>query len=625
MNNTEIEKMLSQKMSENSFAKLTALNNDAVIEFVAKYAELCSPDSIYVCDDSADDRAYIRNKSIENNEEIKLATEGHTIHFDGPKDQARDKANTKYLVKEGVNLGEKLNTKDYQEGYDEVHEFFENSMNGKEMYVRFFCLGPVNSDFSLSCVQITDSAYVAHSEDLLYRTGYEQFKKVGNTKNFFRFVHTAGELENNVSKNVDKRRVFIDLEDNIVYSTNTQYAGNTVGLKKLAMRLAINKCKDEDWLTEHMFVMGVNGPEGRKTYFAGAFPSACGKTSTAMLPGETIIGDDIAYIRPRNGHAQAVNVENGIFGIIRDVNQKDDPIIWDVLNSEGEVIFSNILKDENGKVYWLGMGTETADKGVNYAGEWEKGKKDANGNEVSLAHKNARYTVELDRLDNSDENTQNPEGVTIGGFIYGGRDSDTSVPVAESFNFAHGVLMYGATLESETTAATLGAEGVRTFNLMSILDFLAYPLNDYIQHNLDFGSGLTNPPRVFGVNYFLKSKDGKYLNGMLDKGVWVKWMELRVNGDAETITTPIGNIPLYEDLQKIFSQVLNKEYTKDQYIEQFTIRVPELIAKINRIRKVYENESGSAIEQLFAEFDAQEKRLKELQSEKGDHVSPFDI
>ncbi len=616
---------IKQKMNENSFAKLKNLNNDALIDFVTKYVELCNPDTVYVCDDSVEDRTYIRNRSIELGEEQKLATEGHTIHFDGPKDQARDKANTRYLVREGVNLGEKLNTKNYQEGYDEVHEYFKNSMVGKQVYVRFFCLGPVNSEFSLSCVQITDSAYVAHSEDLLYRGGYEQFKKVGNTKKFFRFVHTAGELENNVSKNVDKRRVFIDLENDIVYSTNTQYAGNTVGLKKLAMRLAINKCKDEGWLTEHMFVMGVKGPDNRKTYFAGAFPSACGKTSTAMLPGETIIGDDIAYIRARNGKAYAVNVENGIFGIIRDVNEKDDPIIWNVLNSPGEVIFSNILKDENGKVYWLGMGTETADKGINFAGEWEKGKKDANGNDIPLAHKNARYTVELDRLDNSDENTQNPEGVEIGGFIYGGRDSDTSVPVAESFNFAHGVLMYGATLESETTAATLGAEGVRTFNLMSILDFLAYPLNNYIQHNLNFGAGIENPPRVFGVNYFLKSKDGKYLNGMLDKGVWVKWMELRVNDDVDVITTPIGNIPLYEDLEKIFSEILGKTYTKEQYVEQFTIRVPELIAKINRIRKVYENETGEAIKQLFTEFDAQEQRLKELQSEKGDHVSPFDI
>jgi len=617
--------IIEQKMTENSLDKIKSLNNDAVIDFVTKYAELCNPDTIYVCDDSDEDRSYIRNRSVELGEEITLATEGHTIHFDGPKDQARDKANTKYLVREGVDLGEKLNTKDYQEGYDEAHEFFKDSMIGKQMYVRFFCLGPVNSDFSLSCMQITDSAYVAHSEDLLYRSGYEQFKTIGNTSNFFRFVHTSGELENNVSKNVDKRRVFIDLDENIVYSTNTQYAGNTVGLKKLAMRLAINKCKDEDWLTEHMFVMGVNGPEGRKTYFAGAFPSACGKTSTAMLPGETIIGDDIAYIRPRNGRAQAVNVENGIFGIIRDVNQEDDPIIWDVLNSPGEAIFSNILKDENGKVYWLGMGTETADKGINYTGKWEKGKKDANGNDVSLAHKNARYTVELDRLDNSDEDTQNPEGIPVGGFIYGGRDSDTSVPVAESFNFAHGVLMYGATLESETTAATLGAEGVRTFNLMSILDFLAYPLNNYIQHNLDFGAGIDNPPSVFGVNYFLKSKEGKYLNGMLDKGVWVKWMELRVNGEVEAITTPIGNIPLYEDLKKLFCQVLNREFTKEQYVEQFTIRIPELIAKIDRIRKIYENESGKAIDQLFAEFDAQEKRLKELQSEKGDYVSPYEL
>jgi len=203
--------IIEQKMTENSLDKIKSLNNDAVIDFVTKYAELCNPDTIYVCDDSDEDRSYIRNRSVELGEEITLATEGHTIHFDGPKDQARDKANTKYLVREGVDLGEKLNTKDYQEGYDEAHEFFKDSMIGKQMYVRFFCLGPVNSDFSLSCMQITDSAYVAHSEDLLYRSGYEQFKTIGNTSNFFRFVHTSGELENNVSKNVDKRRVFIDL------------------------------------------------------------------------------------------------------------------------------------------------------------------------------------------------------------------------------------------------------------------------------------------------------------------------------------------------------------------------------------------------------------------------------
>ena len=160
---------------------------------------------------------------------------------------------------------------------------------------------------------------------------------------------------------------------------------------------------------------------------------------------------------------------------------------------------------------------------------------------------------------------------------------------------------------------------------MSILDFLAYPLNNYIQHNLDFGAGIDNPPSVFGVNYFLKSKEGKYLNGMLDKGVWVKWMELRVNGEVEAITTPVGNIPLYEDLKKLFCQVLNREFTKEQYVEQFTIRIPELIAKIDRIRKIYENESGKAIDQLFAEFDEQEKRLKELQSEKGDYVSPYEL
>ena len=622
---SNIENILKSKMNDESFAKLSAFNNDALMDFVAKYVELCNPDSVRVCDDSDADRTYIRNRAVELGEERKLATEGHTIHFDGPKDQARDKAHTKYLVKKGVELGKRLNTIDYDEGFAEVHDFFKNSMVGKQMYVRFFCLGPVNSEFSISCVQLTDSAYVAHSEDLLYRNGYEQFKKVGNTKNFFRFVHTAGELENNVSKNVDKRRVYIDLEDDIVYSTNTQYAGNTVGLKKLAMRLAINKCKDEGWLTEHMFVMGVKGPAGRKTYFAGAFPSACGKTSTAMLPGETIIGDDIAYVRAKNGKAYAVNVENGIFGIIRDVNSKDDPIIWNVLNSPGEVIFSNILMSKDGKPYWLGMGVDAPDEGVNFSGEWHKGDKDENGNEIPLAHKNARYTVQLSRLDNCDENLQNPDGVPLGGFIYGGRDSDTSVPVAESFSFAHGILMYGATLESETTAATLGKEGVRTFNLMSILDFLAYPMGAYIKHNLDFGAGLENPPKVYGVNYFLKNKDGNYLTGMLDKSIWVKWMELRVNGEADAITTPVGKIPVYEDLQRLFKEVLNKEYTKEDYVEQFTIRVPENLAKIERIRKVYEEEAGEVKDILFGEFDAQENRLKELQKEKGDYVSPFDL
>jgi phosphoenolpyruvate carboxykinase (GTP) len=615
---------LRARMNAASFDKLTALKNDHVLSFVSEFVDLCQPETVYVCDDSAADRAYIRRRTVERAEEHPLATEGHTIHFDGPTDQGRDKEKTRYLVPEGVNLGKGLATTEKQAGLTEIRAIFKDSMRGKELYVRFFCLGPVASEFSLSCVQLTDSAYVAHSEDLLFRAGYEQFKRLGNSPEFFRFAHTAGELEHGVSRNTDQRRIYIDLGDRIVYSSNTQYAGNTVGLKKLAMRLAINKSKDEGWLTEHMFVMGIHGPGGRKTYFTGAFPSACGKTSTAMLPGEAIVGDDIAYLRARDNKCYAVNVEKGIFGIVQDVNAKDDPVIWDVLTSTGEVIFSNVLKGPDNRPYWLGMGVDPPETGVNFQGEWQTGKTDANGKAIPHAHKNARYTVEIERLANCDEKLNAPEGVEVGGFVYGGRDSNTSVPVVEAFDYTHGIITMGALLESETTAATLGQEGVRKFNLMSILDFLAYPLGEYIQNNLDFGNGLAAPPRVYGVNYFIKGKDGKYLTGMSDKHVWMKWAELRVHGDVDAIETPVGYIPKYDDLKALFKAVLDKEYTEAQYTTQFMTRIPELLAKLERVRKVYE-EIPSTPHAFFDTVDAQASRLGELQMAKGDYVSPFDL
>ena len=479
---------IKQKMNENSFAKLKNLNNDALIDFVTKYVELCNPDTVYVCDDSVEDRTYIRNRSIELGEEQKLATEGHTIHFDGPKDQARDKANTRYLVREGVNLGEKLNTKNYQEGYDEVHEYFKNSMVGKQVYVRFFCLGPVNSEFSLSCVQITDSAYVAHSEDLLYRSGYSEFIKLKGRRDFFHFVHSAGPLDKGGhSVNHKLRRIYIDLEKDRVLSINNQYAGNSLGLKKLALRLAIHKANHEDWLTEHMFIMGVH-PEGkeRTSYFTGAFPSACGKTSTAMIPGQTIVGDDIAYLRVwDDGSCHAVNIESGIFGIITDVNPIDDPLIYDCLTTPRELIFSNVLVN-NGKPFWLGMGQELPSSGINHWGRYQKGMKDEDGNEIPPAHKNARYTIRIDELDNVDPEIHNPDGVRIDGIIYGGRDSDTNVPICQSLDWDHGVFL-GACLESETTAATLGREGVRKHSPMANLDFVVVPLHQYIHNHLEYG------------------------------------------------------------------------------------------------------------------------------------------
>ena len=620
----DTKKLLKEKLTTEIYNKLIALDSPKMHEFVADAIELCRPESVFVCTDSPQDVAYIRELAIKNGEEIPLNISGHTCHFDGYHDQARDKAKTKYLLPPGSELGESLNSIEKTAGVEEVRSFLKDSMVGREMLVCFWCLGPIDSDFSIPCIQITDSPYVAHSESILYRPGCEQFKKIGSSPDFFRFIHSEGELENAVSKNIDKRRVYIDLEEDIVYSVNTQYGGNTIGLKKLALRLAIQKASREGWLAEHMFVMGAHGPAGRVTYFAGAFPSACGKTSTSMLPGQTIIGDDIAYLRKKNGQIRCVNVEKGIFGIIRDVNSKDDPVIHEALTNPGEVIFSNILIDSNNKPHWLGMGAELPTKGINHSGKWQKGKTDAEGNEITPSHKNARYCLNIPDLSNRDPLLDDPDGVLVGGITYGGRDSDTWVPVEQAFSWTEGIILKGASLESETTAATLGKEGVRTFNLMSNLDFLSIPLGRYIRNNLDFAKDIEKPPLIFSVNYFLRDKDGEYLNGMADKKVWILWAELRVNGDVEAIETPTGLIPKYEDLAKLFKDNLNTQYTQADYVQQFTIRIPENLAKLDRVEKIYKEKVSDTPQIVFDTFVEVCKRLKEAGDKHGDYISPFD-
>jgi phosphoenolpyruvate carboxykinase (GTP) len=388
------------------------------------------------------------------------------------------------------------------------------------------------------------------------------------------------------------------------------------------MRLAINRCAQEQWLVEHMLVMGVRGPRTRISYFTGAFPSMCGKTSTAMMNGETIIGDDIAYLRIIDGAVRAVNVEAGIFGIIEGINDTNDPLQWDALTHPGELIFSNVLVTEENDVYWNGKPGTRPTTGVNFLGKWFDGKVDANGKEIPASHKNARFTFRLDILSNVDALLHDPMGAEVHGIIYGGRDSDTSVPVEESFDWTHGVITKGACLESETTAATLGKEGVRVFNPMSNIDFLSIAIGRYIQNNLDFGAALPHPPRIFTVNYFLKDRNGVWLNEKNDKAVWLKWMELRVNDDAEALSTPTGHIPLYSDLKKLFNTVLHKQYTREEYIKQFTVRISENLAKINRMETLFRTRILDTPAVVFTVLKEQQKRLIDAQHRYGDYISP---
>ncbi len=622
--------ILKTRLSEEDCQKLMAVNNSTLHQFIAEYVELCNPDEVFVSTDSAEDVQHIRQSAIREGGEKELAIKGHTVHFDGYWDQARDQKNTKFLLPKGVDLGPNILSVDKEKGLEEIRTILKNIMRGHRLYIQFFCLGPTNSEFSIPAVQLTDSSYVAHSQNLLYRLGYKEFKKLGDSGAFFKFVHSQGELEKGVSKNIDKRRVYIDIDKDIIYSVNTQYGGNTLGHKKLAMRLAINRASEECWLTEHMFLMGVHGPGGRVTYFTGAFPSLCGKTSTAMLEGETIVGDDIVYIREKGGQVRAVNVEKGIFGIIKGVNSKDDPIIWKAFQSTGEIIFSNVLVTENKEVCWIGKEGEVPKKGINHSGQWSPGKKDSQGNEIPPSHPNARFTLDMKLLGNLDPELDNPKGVVVSGIVYGGRDSDTWVPVEESFDWRHGVITKGASLESETTAAALGREGVRKFNPMANLVFLSISIGRYIENHLNFGAKLKPPPPVFSVNYFLKGAQGRFLNDVADKKVWLKWMELRSHKEVGAREAPTGLIPEYEDLKRLFKEVLNtaggsangKDYSKEDYIKQFTTRVPENLAKIDRIIKIYRTKVPDTPQIVFDMLEAQRQRLKEAREKYGDYISP---
>ncbi len=618
--------LLSQKMSAASYQKLLALDNPKLFEFIGEYTALCEPDSVYMCDDSDEDAEYIRKNSLALKEEKPLTKAGHTIHYDGYNDQGRAPGATKNLVrKELVPLMGALLAKEREEGLADVMSVLKGIMKGKNALVKLSCEGPTHSPFSIACAQMTDSFYVSHSEELLYRRGYEHFRLMEAKDRFFRFVHSAGRLdENGNCIDLDKRRIYQDMEDYIVLSTNNQYAGNSVGLKKHAMRLAIKLAGTEGWLCEHMFVMTVpNEAKGRATHFCGAFPSACGKTATAMLPGEKIIGDDIAYFRNIDGEFRAVNVENGIFGIIKDVNAQDDPLIFKTLQTPGlEIIFSNVLTGPDNQPYWLGMGMEPPSHGFNYSGEWCKGKLDGDGKPVSFAHSNARYTLRLGYLENIDPAFNDKNGVLVRGIIYGGRDSDTSVPIEEATDWKSGIILKACTLESETTSATIGKEGVLAPQPMANLDFISYPIGAYIRNNIKFVEGIKEVPRIFTVNYFLKDEKGNFLTHKLAKKVWLHWAERRIHNEVDAYRTPLGFIPKYEDLKSLFLEIFQEDFSTELYRQLFKFRIDPWIAKLARAISFYQRTAPDCPEEYYGIWKSTLEELQHLKLKFGPFIEP---
>ncbi len=615
-------------MSGSSYDKLIKLNNKKLFNFVGEFVELCDPDSVYMCDDSDEDAEYVRNKSITLKEEKKLAKTNQTIHYDGYYDQARDKANTKYMVhEENLEAMGNLNCVELSQGAQEIREIARGVMKGKEVIVKLFCECTPLSPFAIGCAQITDSFYVSHSEDILYRRGYHHFMQMEDKDEFFRFVHSAGQLDDNgCAVNLKNRRIYQDLENFIVYSMNDQYAGNSLGLKKHAMRLAIKKSSQEGWLCEHMFIGSIqNIQKKRSTYICGAFPSACGKTATAMIPGEKIVGDDIAYFKNIDGEFRAANVECGIFGIIKDVNAKDDPVIFDTLKMGQEMIFSNVLTGPDNNPYWLGMGVAAPKEGKNHSGPgWYEGKKDKDDKKIGLAHSNARYTIRLDYLDNLDPAWNDKDGVKVSALVYGGRDSDCCVPVEESFDWQDGILMKACTLESETTSATLGKEGVRVPQPMANLDFVSYPLGEYINNNINFVRDIKKVPKVFAVNYFLKNKNGQFCTSKLAKKVWLHWGEMRCHNEAAALKTPTGLIPDFDTLAKLFKEILDETYTREEYDYQFSFRCAAWQEKLQRAINFYQKNVPDCPQKAYDAWHDALKTIEATQEKYGDVIKPGD-
>lgn len=617
----DIHRILSARINDEMLERLEAIKDPSLHSWIAGLVELVEPSSVYVVTEGSDDYEYIRRRALERGEEYKTRLPLQTVHFDGPNDVARDRRNTKILVERGARIPF-VNTLERKRGLEEIHRLLKGIMKGREMYLGFYCFGPRESAFTQYAVQVTDSAYVIHNENILYRNCYSLFVEKAPGLEYAKLIHATGERdEHGWVKNTDKRRIYIDLKNNTTYSVNTQYGGNSIGMKKLMFRLCIHKGLMEGWLCEHMFIAGVKGPGDRTTYITGAFPAGCGKTSTAFA-SDTIVGDDLAIIKEIKGEARAANPETGMFGIIDGVNPNDDPILYKALTSpENEVIFSNILLGKGGVPWWRGK-PEPPTPGLNYQGEWWPGKR-VDGREVLPSHPNARFTLSLRAIPLRDPKMDDPSGVPVQAMVFGGRDPDTWVPVKEAFNWLHGISTMAAALESEKTAAVIGG-GRREFDPFAILDFIPLSIGAFIKLHLDFESRLTRPPRIYSVNYFLRGFDGRYLNDRRDKRVWLKWIDLRVHGEADAIKAPTGLIPTHSDLARLFRTVLDKEYSEQDYEEQFKIRVSLHLAKIERILEIYSGIPDTPREAI-AELLRQKDRLKEAEYKYGNIVSPFKL